>query len=219
MTTGYEGKIFDNFVVLKKIKSCDGRHGRYLCKCDCGNEFVVRSDYVNKVRSCGCLTSYLKGNSVKTHGLSRSRLYKIWNTMKQRCGNKNTDEFVYYGARGIRVCPEWNDDFMAFYKWSIENGYSEENRNLSIDRIDVDGGYEPSNCRWVDDNVQANNKTNTIWIEFNGEKHSLTEWAYIIGINKGTLRSRYLAGWGIEEMLTKPVDMSRSFNRKKVTEK
>ena len=122
--------------------------------------------------------------------------------MRRRC-NKETDRrFKDYGGRGITVCKEW-DKFEAFQKWSIENGY---NDNLSIDRIDTNGNYEPSNCKWSTTKEQNNNKRNNRILEYNGEAHNVTEWAAILGMSAHTIFSRLdLMGWSVEKALSTPL--------------
>lgn len=131
-----------------------------LFKCCCGNEFKTTiSSIKSGTKSCGCLQKIVARQTLKnhitTHNFSGTRLHKIWKNIKQRCLNKNNPSYQkWYGTRGITMCDEWKNDFMSFYNWSMDNGYSE---NLSIDRIDNDGNYEANNCRWVTRNVQTRN--------------------------------------------------------------
>ena len=131
-----------------------------------------------------------------------SRLYRSWQNMKNRCYWEKDKSFANYGGRGIRVCPEWLNDFSAFREWAISSGYQD---NLTLDRIDVNGNYEPSNCRWATAEEQQNNKRNNRNLKFNGETHTVTEWAGIIGIKRATLFHRLDAGWSVEQALTKPL--------------
>jgi hypothetical protein len=122
--------------------------------------------------------------------------------MKERCYNPKNTKYYCYGKRGIIICEEWKNDFNIFYDWAISNGYKD---NLSIERIDVNGNYEPNNCSWVNAKVQANNRTNTHLIFFNNEKHSISEWAEILKINRSTLWYRIKRGWTIEKAFTTSV--------------
>lgn len=132
------------------------------------------------------------------HGLYDHRIYKIWVKMRGRCSNPSYNEYKHYGARGIRVCEEWNDDFMKFYNWSMLNGYSDR---LTIDRIDNDGNYEPSNCRWVTQKQQCNNYSRNHLITHNGETHTMQEWGEMLGVNVSTMSTRAWRGWSDEEIL------------------
>lgn len=117
--------------------------------------------------------------------------------MKTRCYNENTDFFKHYGGRGIKVCDEWKDSFFAFYEWAIKNGYDDD---LSIDRIDVNGDYEPSNCRWATKEQQSLNTRRKRLYSFQGETHTLKEWSKILNINYTTLRSRIIyMNWDISK--------------------
>ena len=133
------------------------------------------------------------------HGMRYTRLYNIWRSMNQRCYNEKSVNFGRYGARGITVCDEWKEDFQSFHEWAMANGYSEE---LTIDRIDVNGNYEPSNCRWSTYKEQANNKRNSRIIECNGVSHTLGEWSEITGIRLATIWERLRKGWSPERALT-----------------
>lgn len=134
-----------------------------------------------------------KDKKIITHGMTNTTLYHIWSSMKARCYRKTCDAYPNYGGRGIKICDEWlgKNGFITFYKWAISNGF---NASLSIDRKDVDGNYEPSNCRWVDRLTQANNKRNTLYLEYEGQKLPLREVARITGIHPNTLRNRLRSG-------------------------
>lgn len=117
----------------------------------------------------------------------KTKLYRVWSTMKERCYNPNNHKYKNYGARGIKVCEEWKTDFKAFQKWAYENGYGE---GLSIDRIDNNSGYEPSNCRWATAEQQQNNRRNNRTIEIDGVTHTISEWSKISGIKFETIWAR-----------------------------
>lgn len=193
------GKRFGYLSVLDFSQTYKG-HSYWLCVCECGGHTVVRGSHLKSgnVTSCGCR----KGNI--THGESGTRLYAIWNNMRERCRNPKTREYPRYGGRGIKVCDAWMNDFQAFYDWAIATGYDETapRGQCTIDRIDNDGNYEPSNCRWTTAKVQANNTSRTRFIELDGEKHSVTEWARRLGMNQSTLSMRINKyGWSAEKAL------------------
>lgn len=142
-----------------------GDKGAYkgLYKCDCGNIKSIRNSYVNKgiTLSCGCLRGEIQRNeSLEYGGLTKNnKLYTVWKAMKQRCYNKNNKKYEYYGGKGVIITFDWLNDFKCFYNWSINNGYKE---GLTIDRIDVNGNYEPNNCRWSTYSEQNYNTTKSI---------------------------------------------------------
>lgn len=136
------------------------------------------------------------------HGMTHTRLYNIWQRMRQRCYDSNYDSWKYYGFKGITVCDDWKNSFEKFYDWAMANGYED---HLTIDRKENDRGYSPENCRWVTYKEQANNRTNNKILEFNGESHTITEWANITGMSLTTLWSRLDSGWSVEKALTTDV--------------
>lgn len=137
------------------------------------------------------------------HGGKGTRLYRIWQMMKNRCHNPKTPRFKDYGARGITVCDEWKDDFKTFYDWSMSHGYEE---HLTIDRIDNDKGYSPDNCRWATYLVQGNNSRHNHTITYGGETHSLSDWARKLGIPVHVLSNRINKyDWTVERAFTTPV--------------
>lgn len=147
-------------VIADTGKGVDG-NSLWLCRCDCGNMVQVRSDYLKRglKRSCGCLQKETRedGTNRRKHGMSKTRLHRIWRGMKSRCFNPNATHYEYYGGRGITVCKEWADSFEKFRDWALANGYSDV---LTIDRKDNDGNYEPNNCKWVTVAEQNQNKRN-----------------------------------------------------------
>lgn len=133
---------------------------------------------------------------------SRRRLGKILSGMKQRCYNPNNAKYPIYGGRGIKVCEEWKDNFLSFYEWAVLNGYRND---LSIDRIDSNGNYEPSNCRWATQKEQQNNRRTNHLLMYNGETKTVEGWAETTGIAPATIRKRIEYGWSVEDALTMPV--------------
>lgn len=185
----------------------------WKCKCDCGNFLNVRSQPLRNghTKSCGCLKieeekTRAQHPHKKTHGLSNSRLYTVWCNMKARCLNPKSEHYGDYGGRGITICQEWLDDFTNFYNWAIHNGYAD---NLTIDRIDVNGNYEPSNCRWIGKISQANNKRNNKIIEYKGESKTIHQLATEYNIDYGCLRWRIENGWDVEKALKTPSQRKR----------
>lgn len=145
--------------------------------------------------------------SGKTHGMSNSRLYGIWECMKYRCSNPNRSEYPNYGGRGIIVCDEWRNNFRNFYDWAMCNGYDE---SLTIDRIDVNGNYEPDNCRWADVKTQANNTTRCIYITYQEKTQTLTQWCEELNLPYDTIRTRLRRNANITpERLFRPVGKYR----------
>lgn len=151
------GKTFEELKVVSYYGSNKNGRALWLCKCNCGNDkIVVGSSLLNgSTRSCGCYNKKMAKERKTKHSMSYTKLYKVWQGMKTRCYDKNFIYYKNYGGRGITICNEWKNDFLAFYKWAIDNKYQE---GLTIDRINNDGNYEPTNCRWATRAEQNRNK-------------------------------------------------------------
>jgi hypothetical protein len=149
-------------------------------------------------KSCGCIHKEVMSKVHKTHGGSQERLYGIWLHMKNRCYLKSDEYYNHYGGRGISVCEEWKNDYSKFRAWSYSNGYDENAKkyDCTLDRIDVNGNYEPNNCRWANQTVQSNNRRNNHKITINGETHTIAEWTRIKGFKqKDIIYHRLRRGW------------------------
>ena len=196
----------DRFGRLTVIKESDRQYGhRYiLCQCDCGNTKTINlnSLVVGTSNSCGCLRRERIAKMNYKHGLTKrnddiERLYNIWTNMKRRCFNPKDKGFQNYGNRGIRVCDEWMNDYNKFREWSLSHGYSD---NLTIDRIDNDGDYEPSNCRWTTMQVQSNNTRFNHFVTYKGETHTLADWGRLLNIDSDKIGRRLKKGLPLEQV-------------------
>lgn len=174
----------------------------YKCVCACGTiTYVdVYSLQSGNTKSCGCLS-----NPYGSVATSNKRLYHCWTDMKRRCYDTNGKNYPEYGKRGIKVCDEWYNDFIAFHNWAINNGYDD---NLTIDRIDVNGNYEPNNCRWATIKQQANNKRTTINITIGDITKSLKQWCRDLNLNYSMIYARYRKGVNIQAFFMEVLDES-----------
>ena len=193
------GKIYGRLTVEEKGE----RKNTWLCRCECGNTTVATTSALvtGHKKSCGCYKLERISQAHITHGESEAVLYYKWEGIKQRTLNENCKDYPNYGGRGIKVFPEWSESFESFRDWAIANGYRDD---LTIDRINANGNYEPSNCRWVTQKDQANNRRNNRIVEYNGESKTIAEWADITGIGYETLRQRINSGWDLERAMTTP---------------
>lgn len=183
---------------LGQIKGEDDKHFYYKVVCECGNEEQVSSTIL-RTKKRMCAKCSLKDKS--KHGMSKTKLFSVYRSMKQRCYDKKNSGYINYGARGITVCDEWCNNSSKFFEWALNNGYKE---GLSIDRIDVNGNYEPSNCRWVTNIEQANNTRTNKKLTYNGETHGIYEWERIVGLPRNLIGTRIRSGWSIEKAITTP---------------
>lgn len=197
MLNDLSGKQFGYLTVSHFAFSKKGQYYWYA-KCDCGNEKIFRAGHLKSGHtvSCGC-------KSRRTiHGETGTRLYRIWCNIRSRCSKPSNPQYADYGGRGITVCSDW-EDYTVFRDWALANGYSKE---LSIDRIDNNKGYCPSNCRWTTARTQANNTRKTRFLTYKDETHSVSEWARLLGIKQSTLNMRLNKyGWSVEDALGKAV--------------
>lgn len=192
------GRQFGELIVLKRnpVNSKSG-NARWDCKCSCGNIATVIGSKLRSgaTKSCGCARK-----SKIAQGFSKTRLYRIWSLMKKRCYRNENENFKHYGGRGIEVCEEWKKDFIAFRSWALSHGYAD---NLSIDRIDVNGNYEPSNCRWADIKTQANNRRNNHIITYLNNDYTVSEFAELLKVSYWTVSNQLKLGCSIEKIVQK----------------
>lgn len=192
--------------------SIHGKNVVWMCKCDCGNYTTANTGQLRcgTKKSCGCAVIDHTANLNRTHGGRNERLYLVWMDMRRRCRDKKDKNYSKYGGRGIRVCPEW-EDYAAFRKWAISTGYDKTAKRgeCTIDRIDVNGDYCPDNCRWVDLELQANNRRSNVFITYNGKTQTASQWSKELGFNKSLVGQRIGRGWSIELALTTPPRITR----------
>lgn len=204
------GKRFGRLVV-KEMSETKNWKVYWKCVCDCGNTKDILSSRLisGKTKSCGCLRTETAVKRSEKHNLRCKRIYSIYCTMKARCCNPNNAEYHNYGGRGITVCPEWlgENGVENFAKWAYANGYDEnaDYGQCTIDRIDVNGNYEPSNCRWATQKQQMRNTRYTVFLTYNGETKSASEWSEITGIKQSTLTGRKRKGWSDKDCIEIPV--------------
>lgn len=196
------GQKFGRLTVIKRANNI-GRFTAWLCKCDCGITKIVQTGHLRQGRiiSCGCWRKENSTSRATKHGKHGTKLHRVWLSMRQRCNNPKNKDFPNYGGRGIKVCEEWND-FSVFEHWAINNGYKD---GLTIDRIDNDGNYEPSNCRWIPLTEQALNTRKNRMVDSPLGKMTIAELSRYSGVNYGTLLSRIRAGVPSDQLL-KPVN-------------
>ena len=204
------GQKFTYLTVIKrvpnKVTSGGSQQVCYECLCDCGKTTIITKGHLitGHTKSCGCAKTKLCQERTIKHGQAGSRLYHTYYHMRRRCFNPKDKEYHRYGQRGITVCDEWlgKNGFKNFYNWAITHGYQED---LTIDRINNDGNYEPSNCRWATNQQQMNNVSYNVRLTHNNETHTIAEWSRILGLKQDTIQARIkYYGLSIEDALFKP---------------
>ena len=206
------GLTVGNWQILKYEGYVQSRKcSTFYCRCTCGAECSVRCYNIATGRSKSCMqcarhTS--KPNRYKGTGEGNTRLHRCWDSMKSRCNTPTNYHYKWYGARGIKVCKEWNDSFQNFKAWALENGYQED---LLLDRIDNDGDYTPENCRWATMAEQCRNRRTNVNLTYNGKTMCLCDWSKETGIAESTISNRINHGWSIEKALTTPVRKQRGY--------
>jgi hypothetical protein len=211
------GQKFGMLTCIKDVGRSKSKSVMWLCRCDCGNETIVNSGHIvsGNTKSCGCLIKEVLTKRNTTHSLTKdssgrqTKLYNVWVSMRQRCFNAKSRDYKDYGGRGITVCKSWLD-YKNFHNWAMTNGYKD---GLTIERINVNGDYEPNNCIWVTPDKQAKNTRNNHFISYNGQTKILAEWSRILGVESSLLRYR-LKTWSVEEAFTTPVKQLRNNTRR-----
>ena len=185
------GQRFGRLLVLAENGTVRKKSGRtyrtWLCKCDCGNTKIATTNNLkaHNTSSCGCYKKEYVSSRAFRHGKCRTRLYKIFQMMKDRCYNPKAWAYQFYGAKGVKIHQKWLDDFNSFYGWAIANGYTNK---LSVERKDVNGNYEPNNCIWITQSEQVKNRTMTHFVTYQGQKMTLTDLERLTGICRQTIR-------------------------------
>jgi hypothetical protein len=213
------GVIDSRLIIIKQVEdyvSPNGqRQAQYLCKCNCGSnkDIITRAMWLKSghTKSCGCIVNE---GTRSTHRLTKTRLYSVWNEMKQRCANQNCPTYKDYGGRGISVCEEWKNDFLSFRTWAISLGYKDDAKRgvYTVERIDNNGNYCPENCTLTSMKMQAENRRSNHLITINGETKTIEQWARCFDINPKTVRSRIRYGWSEHDAVTVPKGERRNKN-------
>lgn len=207
------GQRFGSLTAIKFLVA-ENRASYWLFKCDCGvfvkriARFVRYAASEGTQVSCGCKVSAIRaenGRRNTTHGLSKYKLYDVHRQMMRRCYDPDCKDYPAYGERGISVCEDWQN-MRTFMDWCESSGYCD---GLTIERIDVNGGYEPANCTWIPNEFQAHNTRRLHNLTVNGETKFISQWARDLGIGRNTIHTRLEHGWSPEEALTTPVGAKR----------
>lgn len=194
------GRRFFKLVPMKLFKKLGTRVYLWECQCDCGKRSLIAVSHMGKQKTCGCGQQ----DGVRKHGLGHTRIYKSWNALVARCTNPKHKQWPDYGGRGIAVCDSWRNSFVEFHR---DMGASWK-YGLTIERIDVNGGYNKKNCRWATIQEQTNNRRNNRPITIDGVTKNMNKWCTEHGISMSTFRQRLMRGWDTKRALTQPTDKS-----------
>lgn len=198
------GQRFGRLTVIERAETTNVST-RWKCICDCGNECTVIAQNLKRGHtiSCGCYREEVRPLQQFKHGYRHTKIYGVYCGMKDRCYNPNNPRYKDWGGRGITICDEWLKNPQAFCEWAYSNGYKEDAAygECTIDRIDTNGNYEPSNCRWITNEEQQRNKRNSIKMEYNGETHTMREWAEILNIPYNKITMAHRKGKSIKDIL------------------
>lgn len=193
--------------IEKAILPCGQKNRVFLCKCDCGNYTKVRLLHLvrNRIKSCGCISGEKSGES------KGSKLYNIWRGMKNRCSD-NYFQNQYYKHKNITICDEWKNSYLTFKAWALSNGFIE---GLQIDRIDNSKGYYPDNCRLTTQEINVNNRDNTFYVFYKGNKYALTALLREKGLleHYAAIRSKIKRGKSVEYCIDTPVRMGKYYKK------
>jgi len=211
-----QGENFGRLTLVRIATETTNKRKTWECICECGKTtFVLQGGLLNgNTKSCGCLRNEV-GSKRNRHGKwnnqtltkNHRHIYNSWVGMTARCYHEHDKNYKLYGGRGIIMCDEWKDNFLAFLDWAIINGW---HPGLSIDRIDNNENYCPDNCRWATMKTQNNNQRSNRIINVNGETKTLTQWAETAGIKRETIDYRISAGWDMSKWLIQPTKKNRA---------
>lgn len=182
------GNVYGKLTVIKRTDNKSGDSWLWECLCECGKITSTTSSKLKSghTRSCGCILSNYKD------GRSKSPVHKAYMGMHTRCDKENYHQYESYGGRGITICDEWRSDFWAFHHWALTNGWEE---GLTLDRVDVDGNYEPSNCRWATVAEQNDNRRNTLYLEYEGKRVTASKFSRLTEVPTASIT--YYLGLGV----------------------
>ena len=202
----HTGEVYGQWTIKSKTTK-----RKVLAECSCGivKEVFICNLLSGKTISCGCHRSEISKQRMTTHGHSKTNLYYVWLTMRNRCRNDTVKSYQHYGGRGITVCDDWNKSYESFEKWANNNGYCE---GLQIDRIDNNGNYEPNNCHFVTQKENANNTSRNHRLEIKGEVKTISEWSLFSGIKRQTIQSRLKYGWDNDDLLITPTKGANQYS-------